>query len=70
VHDGVAGCASWYGDRCCLGSSRVKAASTARPRDLTPQHRHLVPEDQDLGVLIGVTARQQHQLAEHPAMNR
>jgi hypothetical protein len=30
------------------------------------QHRDLVPEDQDLRVLRGITAHQQHQPAEHP----
>jgi len=44
------------------------AVSPVRPRpgDLTPQHRDLMAEDQDLRVLGGVTARQQHQPAEHP----
>jgi hypothetical protein len=38
-----------------------------RPRagDLTAQHRDLMPEDQNLGVLSGA-ARQEHQPAEHP----
>ncbi len=34
--------------------------------DLTPQHGDLVPQDEDLRVLSSVTARQQHQPAEHP----
>jgi hypothetical protein len=38
----------------------------SRARDLTPQHRNLMPEDQDLRVLDGVTARQQRQPAEYP----
>jgi hypothetical protein len=37
-----------------------------RARGLTSQHRDLMPEDQDLRVLSGVTARQEHQPAEHP----
>jgi hypothetical protein len=37
------------------------AVSPVGPRagDLTPQHRNLVPEDQDLRVLGSVTTRQQ-----------
>jgi hypothetical protein len=39
-----------------------------RPRasDLATQHRNLMPEHQDLSVLRGITARQQHKPAEHP----
>jgi hypothetical protein len=42
--------------------------SPARPRagDLAPQHRDLVPEDQDLDILDSITPRQQYQPAEHP----
>jgi hypothetical protein len=37
-----------------------------RARGLTPQHRDLMPQDQDLRILSGVTARQEHRPAEHP----
>jgi hypothetical protein len=37
-----------------------------RVRYLTPQHRDLMPEDQDLHVLDGVASHQQSQPAEHP----
>ena len=37
-----------------------------RAGDLTPQHRDLVPEDQDFRVLGGMAARQERQPAEHP----
>jgi len=33
---------------------------------LAPRHRDLMPQDQDPGVLDGITARQQYQPAEHP----
>ena len=33
---------------------------------LTPQHRHLMPQYQDLRVLGGVASRQQRQPAEYP----
>lgn len=34
---------------------------------LTPQDRDIMPEDQDLSVLSGVFARQQHKAGEHAA---
>jgi hypothetical protein len=37
-----------------------------RAGDLSTQHRDLVPEDQDLCVLSGVTPGHEHQPAEHP----
>ena len=42
-------------------SSTPRITSSSPTGDLTPQHRDLVPEDQDLRVLGGVTARQQRQ---------
>ena len=44
------------------------AVSPVRPwtGDLPPQHCDLMPQHQDLRVLGGVTARQEHQPAEHP----
>ena len=42
--------------------------SPVRPRagDLSAQHRHLMPQHEDLRVLGSVTARQQRQPAEYP----
>jgi hypothetical protein len=37
-----------------------------RPRDLPTQHRDLMPQDEDLRILRGVTAHQERQPAEHP----
>jgi hypothetical protein len=37
-----------------------------RPGDLTPQHRHLVPERHDLRILGCLPAAEQHEPAEHP----
>jgi hypothetical protein len=50
-----AGTVLWLGELC-------------RPwtGDLPPQDRNLMPEHQHLRILGGVTARQQHQPAEHP----
>ena len=48
------------GQHCAVGPVRF------RPGDLTPQHCHLVPQDQDLRVLGPLAAAQQHEPAEHP----
>jgi hypothetical protein len=48
------------------GKHGTVSPAWSRPGDLTPQHRDLVTQDQDLCILGGVTARQQDQPAEHP----
>ena len=47
-------------ERGTVGPVRPRAAGPA------PQDRDLVPEDQDLRVLRGITLGQEHQPAEHP----
>ena len=47
-----------------LALDAALAASVAA--GLAPQHRDLVPEDQDLDVFDGITLRQQYEPAEHP----
>jgi len=55
------------GKQSCQGREHG-AVSPVRPwaRDLPPQDRNLVAQDQDLRILRGITARQQCQPAEHP----
>lgn len=48
------------------GERRTISPVRPRARGLPTQHRDLVPQHEDLRVLGGVTARQQHQPAEHP----
>ena len=57
----------------CPGSNLAKAASTLRSaqsglgaHDLSTHDRDLMARDQDLRILGGVTARQQHPPAKHP----
>jgi hypothetical protein len=48
------------------GEHRTVSPVRPRARDLPPQHRELIPQYEDLRVFGGVTARQEHQPAEHP----
>jgi hypothetical protein len=47
------------------GEHRTVSPVRPRARDLPPQYRNLVAQDQDLYVLGGVAASQQGQPAEH-----
>jgi hypothetical protein len=58
-------------DRSAAGSNLASADRTARsarlrPGDLTPQHRHLMPQHHNLSVLGRLAAAQQRESAEHP----
>ena len=48
------------------GQDRPVGPVRLRPGDLTPQHRHLVPEHHDLRILGRLAAARQREPAEHP----
>lgn len=57
----------------CGGLGRIlmpSAVNTASKDDLAAQHRVLVPQDQQFGVLGYLTAGQRHQAAEHASQDQ